>query len=79
MSFPVDALWLAANRDLLTFVELVFATLEPGTVFKQNWHYEHICWVLLRVMRGDVRRLIINVPPRSGKSVITSVAWPPYS
>ncbi len=78
MSFPLNALWLAANRDLLTFVELAFAALEPGTVFKGNWHYEHICWILTRVMRGEVRRLIINVPPRSGKSVITSVAWPLY-
>ena len=76
MSFPLNALQLAAQRDLLTFVELAFAALEPGTVFKGNWHYEHICWVLMRVMRGELRRLIINVPPRAGKSIIASVSWP---
>ena len=76
MSPALQALWHAARGDLLTFVELAFATLEPGTAFKSNWHYEHICWVLTRVMRGELRRLIINVPPRSGKSVITTVAWP---
>ncbi|MCC0806952.1 terminase [Methylobacterium sp. W2] len=64
------------RRDLPAFVERVFATLEPGTAFAPNWHYETICWSLSRVMRGEVRRLIINVPPRSGKSLMASVAWP---
>ena len=75
-SADASALRAALRRDLLTFVELLFAALEPGTVFKGNWHYEHLCWVLMRVMRGELRRLIINVPPRAGKSIIASVAWP---
>ena len=76
MSLSRQALQSAGRRDLLTFVELVFASLEPGTRFQGSWHYEHICWALARVMRGEVRRLIINVPPRSGKSIMASVAWP---
>ena len=64
------------RRDLPAFVERVFATLDPGTDFVPNWHYETICWALSRVMRGEVRRLIVNVPPRSGKSLMASVAWP---
>ena len=73
---PVGASALQAvlRRELPAFVERVFATLEPGTAFEPSWSYEHLSWALSRVRRGDLRRLIINVPPRSGKSIIASVA-----
>ncbi|HVI27097.1 phage terminase large subunit [Hansschlegelia sp.] len=50
-------------------------TLEQGVVYQDNWHIQHLCWKLERVARGDVRRLIINVPPRSMKSITVSVAF----
>ena len=75
-SLPARVLRAASRTDLPTFVERVFASLEPSTPFLPNWHYEHICWALERVRRGTLRRLIINVPPRSGKSLMASVAWP---
>ena len=62
--------------DLHVFTQRVFRDLEPGTPFLSNWHYEDIAHRLTRVMRGDLRRLIVNVPPRSGKSMLTSIAWP---
>lgn len=64
------------RSDLMSFHQKVFQTLEPGIVFKPNWHQEHLCQVLSRVMRGEARRVIINVPPRSGKSLLASVALP---
>jgi hypothetical protein len=33
---------------------------------------------LKRVRRGEVRRLIINMPPRSLKSIVASVAFPAF-
>lgn len=66
------------RADLNTFVERVFSALEPGTAFAPNWHYAHLCWALSRVQRGDIRRLIITVPPRSGKSITASVAFPMF-
>ncbi|MDP4003687.1 phage terminase large subunit [Methylobacterium sp. NEAU K] len=79
MTAFVDMMSVALRGDLATFVEQTFATLEPGTAFSPNWHYEHLCWALARVLRGDLRRLIINVPPRSGKSIIASVAFPMFA
>lgn len=64
------------RRDLSGFTQKVFATLEPGTPYAPNWHLDHLAWQLTRVMRGEIRRLIINVPPRSGKSITVSVALP---
>jgi hypothetical protein len=36
---------------------------------------EHIAWQLMRIARGEIKRLIINVPPRSRKSAMVSVAF----
>jgi predicted phage terminase large subunit-like protein len=63
------------RQDLSCFVRKCFLTLEPGTSYKHNWHIDHICWQLTRVARGELRRLIINVPPRSMKSITVSVAF----
>lgn len=63
------------REDLSVFSQKVFATLEPGTPYQHNWHIDHLCWQLMRVARGDIRRLIINVPPRSMKSITVSVAF----
>ena len=49
-----------------------------GADLKPNWHQVAICNALERVVIGDCRRLIINIPPRSGKTelaVINFIAW----
>ncbi len=68
----------ALRQDLSCFAEMTFNLLEPGTRYRHNWHIEHLCWQLTRVARGEGRRLIINVPPRSMKSIIASVAFPAW-
>jgi predicted phage terminase large subunit-like protein len=66
------------RRDFPAFVRKVFATLESGQAFVPNWHLEAIAYQLERVRRGEIRRLIINMPPRSLKSVTASVAFPAF-
>jgi len=49
-----------------------------GTPMLENWHQEEICAALERVILGCTNRLIINVPPRSGKTemaVKNFIAW----
>lgn len=58
-----------------TFLKKVFATLNPDTVLSWNWHLDAMCAHLEAVERGEIRRLIINVPPRSLKSITVTVAW----
>ena len=43
-----------------------------------TWHVEAIAYQLERVRRGEIRRLIINMPPRSLKSIAASVAFPAF-
>ncbi len=63
------------RQDLSAFVQKCFVTLEPGAAYRHNWHIDHLCYQLERVARGEVRRLIINVPPRSMKSITVSVGF----
>lgn len=75
MTDPARLLRAFLRQDLSVFSRKVFATLEPGTPYEHNWHIDHLCWQLTRVARGEVRRLIINVPPRSMKSITVSVGF----
>jgi predicted phage terminase large subunit-like protein len=65
-------------RDFRAFVEYVFGLLRPGTPFKPNWHIDAMAHKASQVASGEVRRLIIAVPPRHLKSIIASVALPAW-
>jgi predicted phage terminase large subunit-like protein len=69
---------IADNRlDLLTFTSTMFKS-RKGVDLKHNWHQDKICEALEKVVIGRVKRLIINIPPRSGKTeiaVINFMAW----
>jgi predicted phage terminase large subunit-like protein len=46
--------------------------------FVPNWHIDAICEHLEAVAKGDIRRLLINIPPRHMKSLAVSVAFPAW-
>jgi hypothetical protein len=48
----------------------------PQTKFWPNWHIEHIAGKLEACRQGKIKRLVINVPPRSLKSLAGSIALP---
>jgi predicted phage terminase large subunit-like protein len=66
------------RNDFRAFVEKTFLTLTPGQTFIRSWHIEAIAYQLERVRRGEIKRLIINMPPRSLKSIMSSVAFPAF-
>lgn len=66
------------RRDFNAFVEKTFGSLAPGQTFAPGLHLQAIAWVLEEVRRGNIRRLIINLPPRSLKSIMASVAFPAF-
>ena len=51
------------RNDFRAFLHKIFAILSPGQTYVRTWHVEAIAWRLERVRRGEVRRLIINMPP----------------
>jgi predicted phage terminase large subunit-like protein len=64
--------------DFRAFVDYVFDLLRPGTPFKPNWHIDAMAHKASQVASGEVKRLIITVPPRHLKSIIASVALPAW-
>ena len=66
------------RKDFRAFLHKAFGTLSPGQTYVRTWHVDAIAWQLERVRLGKVRRLIINMPPRSLKSIAASVAFPAY-
>lgn len=52
--------------------------LEPRAAYKPNWHTDAIAEHLEAVTAKQIRRLLINVPPGSMKSLSTSVFWPAW-
>jgi len=66
------------RRSLAQFVRRVFEMVDPGAVYLHNWHIDLICEYLEAMTLGEIRNLIINIPPRFLKSIICSVAWPAW-
>jgi len=66
------------RRDLPSFIGKCFSTIDPATAYMPNWHIDIIAEYLQAAERGQIKRLIINMPPRALKSVCVSVAWPAW-
>lgn len=64
-----------AKTDFSTFVARVMDTLEPGTRYEENWHIHLIARHLEKVRLGQTKRLMLNMPPRSMKTILVSIAF----
>jgi predicted phage terminase large subunit-like protein len=63
---------------LASFIRYTFGVLRPGIEFRPNWHIDAMAYKLSQVASGDVKKLIITVPPRNLKSICASVALPAW-
>ena len=68
----------ACRKDFVSFVRKAFHVLAPSATFQMNWHICAIAHALEQVRLGEIKRLIISVPPRSLKSLMCSVAFPAF-
>jgi hypothetical protein len=66
------------RKEFRAFVEKAFNTLTPGQRYVPGWYIEALAWRLERLRLGQGRRLIVNMPPRSLKSIESSVAFPAF-
>jgi len=78
MRITKQELQACLRRDFVAFVERGFYELNPETKYLHNWHIDVIAEALEQCRTGTLRRLIINVPPRSLKSHMTSVSFAPW-
>src|SRR6185312_742640 len=66
------------EESLIGFLKGAWRYIDPAP-YVDGWHLEAIAEHLEAVTYGDIRRLIINVPPRHSKSSLVSVAWPVWT
>ncbi|HXI16743.1 MAG TPA: phage terminase large subunit [Chloroflexota bacterium] len=52
--------------------------VEPATPFVSGWHLDVIAEHLEAVTKGEIRNLVVNIPPRHMKSLAVSVFWPTW-
>lgn len=64
------------EEKLTTFIKEAWPILEPNNQYIHNWHIDCVAEYLEAVTAGQLKRLIINEPPRYMKSTMVSVAWP---
>ncbi len=73
------------KESFYEFCKIAFCQLHPGLEYDDNWHVKYLCDILQseteRVLRNGIREkdIIINISPRSMKSMIASVIWPVWS
>lgn len=66
------------ENSFLLFVEKAWPIIEGNAPFLYGWHVKAICEHLEALFCLDITRLIINLPPRLGKSNLCSVLFPAW-
>lgn len=73
-----SALDEALRNDFRSFARKAFGVVSPDQPFRPNWHFNAIAHALELCVAGRTKRLLITLPPRSGKSILCSVALPAF-
>ena len=66
------------RRDFMSFIERSFYELNPRARLLPSPHIEVMVSKLEALRRGDIKRLIITLPPRHLKSHCASIAFPAW-
>lgn len=64
-----------AEKNLWDFARLAWPIVEPGVEFRDGNHLHAIAEHLEAVTRGDIKKLLIQIPPRHSKSLLVCVFW----
>jgi predicted phage terminase large subunit-like protein len=67
-----------ARRKLWEYVKFIWPIVEPGTEFIDNWHIGALCEHLEAIHSGQIRNLLVTMPPRHMKSLCISVGFPTW-
>ena len=68
-----------AEKSLFEFTKQAWNQIEGSNKFIPGWHIEAICEHLEAATRGEIKKLLISVPPRTSKTTIISIMWPAWA
>ncbi len=66
------------NGTLYDFLKLVWPQVYPSSPFVDGWHYGLLCELYTACYLGQIRELVVNLPPGGGKSSLTCVVFPAW-
>jgi len=69
---------IVLRNDLRLYIREAWHVVEPSTVYLENWHIDLIAEHLEAVTAAQIKRLLINMPPRYAKSTCVSIMWPTW-
>jgi len=62
-----------ASKKMLAFTQYTYQN------YKANWHHIYLCSRLDALLRGEIKRLMVYMPPRNGKTELVSRRLPPLA
>lgn len=70
-----QAPWVRATNHLDEFLRQAWESIE-SVPLNWNWHLDAMCDHLEAVKRGEIKKMVCNVPPGTTKSVVFSIVFP---
>lgn len=71
-----ESIMRRAEESLFAFVQVFWNRIEGHKPFLPNWHFHYLAEYLEAITAGQLTRLVVNLPPRHGKSLLVCVFWP---
>lgn len=65
------------RNNLKAFVRYYWHCMSPNS-YIDNWHIDALCEHMTAVAKGEIKRLIVNIPPRCSKTGICTIAFQPW-
>lgn len=75
----IDVLFSLLSGNLTAYAQRAFYELRPGAQFHYGVYLRALCHQLERVERGEIKRLLILLPPRHLKSHCASICFPVWA
>lgn len=69
---------LEAELSFYEFFKQAWHVIEPGVELVDGWYLQAVADHLQAAFQRDIKRLIINIPPRTNKTNLCSVAFPAW-
>ena len=69
---------VSAKKSFYEFFKQSWSIIEGNTPFIDNWHLKSVAEHLESAYRREIKILVINIPPRSGKTSLISIAFPAW-
>jgi hypothetical protein len=65
------------ESSLLKFVEAAWPSLDPAP-YAKSWAVDALCEHMQALAEGQIKRLLVNIPPRSSKTNVASILFPAW-